>query len=284
MQTTQNYGLNIAEGSDKYNHLTVDNPNYQIIDEQMKKNEVATIAVATEATTGTVHAIELTQADNNVFRFTATSIWHAGDSITINNEPVTALLSDGTTLGEGSYTIGAEVLCVKNGQRVTVFVQRGSVAIASDSEKLGGQLPSYYATALAAQNAQNTANAAGELAGQLDSRVTDLTGIVDAKQDAGTTNYAGDKTVIRTQGDVVHITSYQETVASLKSILQANVPATGVGVSIPAVITVSGKSYPGFVYRAANSTAWGIRQYTVGQAATDAATTSLVYLSGIVIK
>lgn len=284
MVQTQNYNLNIAEGTDKYNHLTIDNPNYEIIDGVMKANEAASIATATEATTGNVHAITLAKEDNAVFRFTATSDWHAGDSITVNNVNVTALLTDGTTLGEGAYKIGAEVICSLVGQRLTVYVQRGSVAIASDSEKLGGQLPSYYATALAVQNAQNTANAAGELAGQLDTRVTDLGSIVDTKQDAGTTHYSDSKVQIRTQGEIVYIGSYQSTVSEFKSALQANVEQTNHSVSFPVVITASGKSYPGFAFRAANSTAWGVRQYTVGQAATDAATSSLVYCAGFVVK
>lgn len=145
MLQTTNYGLKQYEENDLMNPFIVDNANMATIDGAMKANSDAAISTATELKTGTVHAITRTNGDAAVFRFTATSNYESGDTFTVDNVQVTALLTDGTPLGTGCYNIGAEVLCSLSGTRLTVFVQRGSVAIATDSERLGGELPAYYA-------------------------------------------------------------------------------------------------------------------------------------------
>lgn len=168
MLQTTNFGLKQYEENDLMNPFLVDNANMGVIDATMKANSDAAISTATELKTGTVHAITRANGDAGVFRFTATSNYESGDTFTVDNVQVTALLTDGTPLGTGCYNIGAEVLCSLSGTRLTVFVQRGSVAIATDSERLGGELPGYYAKASdmqmaeqdinTAMNAANTAN------------------------------------------------------------------------------------------------------------------------------
>lgn len=154
MLQTTNYGLKQYEENDLMNPFIVDNANMATIDETMKANSDAAISTATELKTGTVHAITRTNGDAAVFRFTATSNYESGDTFTVDNVQVTALLTDGTPLGTGCYNIGAEVLCSLSGTRLTVFVQRGSVAVATDSERLGGELPAYYAKASEMRSAE----------------------------------------------------------------------------------------------------------------------------------
>lgn len=131
MTTTTYYDLNIVEGTDIVNPLTVDNPNYQKIDEAMHDNAVAGVTLATELTNATIHALTRENSDCSVIRFIATSRWKAGDSVTVDGVPVLALLPSGETLPDGAYVINANVLCVLTGTNLTVYVSKSS-ANASD--------------------------------------------------------------------------------------------------------------------------------------------------------
>lgn len=164
MRLSNNFDLNLVEGSDVVNLLTQMNPNTEKIDEQMFKNQNAGVQSATELLTGTVHAITRSVPDASMIRFTAVSRFTAGDTFTVDGVQVSALLPSGEQLADGAFIIGSEVLCVLKGTLLTVFAGAGAVAMAQDSEKLGGQLPSYYATKTEVDSAQNTANSAGSLA------------------------------------------------------------------------------------------------------------------------
>lgn len=146
MDQSTHYSLNLVTGSDKVNPLTVDRPNYETIDEQMYKNQTAAISEATELKSGTVHAITCLTDGAVFFRFTATSDFAAGDTFTYNGTPVSAVLPDGSGLQAGVFKINGTVLCSIVGTLLTVYSITAS-GIASDSEKLGGQLPAYYAKA-----------------------------------------------------------------------------------------------------------------------------------------
>lgn len=146
MDQSTHYNLNLVTGSDKVNPLTVDRPNYETIDEQMYKNQTAAISEATELKSGTVHAITCLTEGAIFFRFTATSDYAAGDTFTYNGTPVSAVLPDGSGLQAGVFKINGTVLCSIVGTLLTVYSITAS-GIASDSEKLGGQLPAYYAKA-----------------------------------------------------------------------------------------------------------------------------------------
>lgn len=201
MLQTTNFGLKQYEENDLMNPFLVDNANMATIDSAMKANSDAAISTATELKTGTVHAITRANGDAGVFRFTATSNYESGDTFTVDNVQVTALLTDGTPLGTGCYNIGAEVLCTLSGTRMTVFVQRGSIAIATDSERLGGELPSYYATNAALQEVSGTATSASNLAQQAYQGVNNLNNKWTDKED----NYnsvSGTVTDLRTSTDV----------------------------------------------------------------------------------
>ena len=124
MTTTTYYNLNIVEGTDVVNPLTVDNPNYEKIDETMHDNAVAGVTLATEITNATVHAITRENSDCAVIRFIATSQWKAGDTVTVDGVPVTALLPSGETLPDGAYVINANVLCILTGTNLTIYAER----------------------------------------------------------------------------------------------------------------------------------------------------------------
>lgn len=124
MTTTTYYNLNIVEGTDIVNPLTVDNPNYETIDEVMHDNAVAGVTLATEIANATVHAITRENSECAVIRFIATSEWKAGDTITVDGVPVTALLPSGETLPNGAYVINANVLCILTGTNLTIYVDR----------------------------------------------------------------------------------------------------------------------------------------------------------------
>ena len=151
MQQSTNYQLNLVEGTDLVNPLTVDKPNYQKIDEVMKTNANNSVNSATATKTETTHAITCGNTDAVFFRFVATSDYTAGDGFTFNNEPVQAVLPDGSQLPTGAFKINGTVLCSIVGSRLTVYANSiGADADihAADSDKLGGQLPAYYAKAV----------------------------------------------------------------------------------------------------------------------------------------
>lgn len=176
MILTPNYSLQTYQSDDIVNVMTVDKANMEAIDTAMHNNQVATIGTAVELTTGNVHALTRSNTNTAVFRFTATSNYTAGDTFVVDTTPVLALLPSGGTLPSGAYIVGSEVLCALRDNLLTVYVSPGAATIAEDSEMLGGQLPEYYATATAAQNAMTTATAAGELA---QANATRINGILE---------------------------------------------------------------------------------------------------------
>ena len=166
MMKTTNYNLIVVEGSDKVNLLTQMNPNTEKIDEVMKANENSGIQIATELLSGTVHAITRTVPNASMFKFTAVSNYTAGDTFTVDGMQVTALLTSGEALGPGAYIIGSELLCSLKDTLLTVYTQGGTVKLAEDSEKLGGNLPEYYAKQSDLLIVKSTADSASSLSRQ----------------------------------------------------------------------------------------------------------------------
>lgn len=132
MTNTTYYNLNIVEGTDIVNPLTVDNPNYEKIDEAMHDNAISGVTLATEIANATVHAITRENSECAVIRFIATSNWKAGDTVTVDSVPVTALLPSGETLPDGAYVINANVLCILTGTNLTVYAERKKIDNASE--------------------------------------------------------------------------------------------------------------------------------------------------------
>lgn len=164
MRKSENYGLNLVEGSDIVNPLVQDVPNYEIIDEEMAKNANAGIPVATELLTGTVHALTRENPNASMFRFVATANYKTGDTFTVDGVQVTALLTTGEPLATGCYVINSNVLCCLVGTVLTMFCANSLAEIhAVDSDKLGGELPSYYAKASSVVEAVNLAQNANDI-------------------------------------------------------------------------------------------------------------------------
>ena len=155
MRKSENFDLNLYEGTDIFNPLTTDVPNYEKIDAQMEKNHNLSVGKATELKTGTVHAITRENADCPMIHFTATSNFTSNDTFTVDGVQVSALLVDGSTLPTNCYIIGSEVICYLKGTLLTFFL---SGSISKDSEKLGGELPDYYAKQVNVEQLETTVN------------------------------------------------------------------------------------------------------------------------------
>ena len=143
MNQTTYYDLNKYEGSDTFNPLLVDVPNLDIIDGAMHDNNIHGVGTATEVLSGTVHAIVRNNPDASMFRFVATSDFTFGDSFTVDGIAYTAKMSNGEQMNTDAFVTGANVLCALEGAELTFFV--ASTGTAPDSDRLGGELPSYYA-------------------------------------------------------------------------------------------------------------------------------------------
>lgn len=144
MQTTTNYGLKLYEGTDLFNPLTVENVNASDLDTALKAVSDAAVGSATEFLTGTVHALTRSDTDRNVFHFTATANFEAGETFEVDGVQVTAKTPDGQNLSTGAYVINSSVLCILDGTLLTVIV---NPAKALDSDKLDGHDSTYFATA-----------------------------------------------------------------------------------------------------------------------------------------
>lgn len=160
MRKSENFDLNLYEGTDIFNPLTTDVPNYEKIDAQMEKNYNLSVGKATELKTGTVHALTRENADCPMIHFTATSNFTSNDTFTVDGVQVSALLVDGSTLPTNCYIIGSEVLCYLKGTLLTFFL---SGSVSKDSEKLGGELPSYYAKSSDVADLQETVTSSSEI-------------------------------------------------------------------------------------------------------------------------
>lgn len=167
MNQSTNYSFNLPEGTDLVNLLTQLIPNWSSLDSILKGIDDSTFANATETVSLGVHAITRSNPDSKLLRWIATANFEAGDTFTIDGISTPAALPSGEALGEDSYIAGAVVIAALNADNsaLTVFVTSGAVAVAADSERLGGELPAYYATKSYADGIKTTAdNAAAAIA------------------------------------------------------------------------------------------------------------------------
>lgn len=144
MGTTTNYGYNVPVGSDNVNLLPQMAANFPMIDSDLKAVSNAAVGTATELLTGTVHALTRSDTARNVFHFTATANYEAGETFEVDGVQVTAKTPDGQNLSTGAYVINSSVLCILDGTLLTVIV---NPAKALDADKLDGHDSSYFATA-----------------------------------------------------------------------------------------------------------------------------------------
>lgn len=146
METTTNYGLKKYQSGDLFNPLTVNNPNLDDIDTDIKAVSDRAIGRATELVSQGVHAITLLDTDCKTFKFVASGNYSAGETFTVNGIQCNAYTPSGSALTSNAFVTGSIVLGALNedGTAITFYVT-GS-AVADDSLKLGGELPNYYAT------------------------------------------------------------------------------------------------------------------------------------------
>ena len=165
METTTNYGLKTYEAGDLFNPLTTDNVNMETIDTDLKAVSDRAIGRATELVSQGVHAITVLDTGCKTIKWVATANFAAGETFTINGIQCNAYLPSGEALGTNAYVSGAQVIGSLNDDNsaITIYAPQGSVAVASDSERLGGELPAYYATKAYADGIKSTADTASTL-------------------------------------------------------------------------------------------------------------------------
>lgn len=174
-RTTTNYGWKISEGSDIVNPLTDIFPNFESQDTDLKNVSDCSIGTATELKTGTVHALTRDDSDKDVFKFTATSNFTAGDTFTVDGDQVSALTTAGEQLQTGCYIIGSEVLVLKKGTLLTMYVS------SDNATTLEGHNASYFATASDLSNTDGDVSALSTKVGTaiLTTTAPDLSGAVN---------------------------------------------------------------------------------------------------------
>lgn len=177
MRQTVNYKLNIPEGSDYVNPLVQNLPNFTLIDEIMKDNERGRLFNYGVTKTGNIFTVDVTNKDAQFFRFIAPADFEEGDKINLNEKELPAIDQSGNPLTAKAFIGGAHVICflsstdvccpvldLDSANLLVVLTNTGSggsggeTDLAKDSEKLGGQLPSYYAKQSDIDTMQTTIN------------------------------------------------------------------------------------------------------------------------------
>ena len=144
-QTTY-YNFNKPEGTDLVNPLVDTNPNWDALDADLHEFNERSISNCTEVISLGVHAISRLDQTAKFLKWIATGNFTAGDTFTVDGLVVAASTPSGGTLATGAYVTGAVVLACLNADNSAMTVYVSGTNVATDSERLGGELPSYYAT------------------------------------------------------------------------------------------------------------------------------------------
>lgn len=161
-QTTY-YNFNKPVGTDLVNPLTDQIPNWDIADNALHGLSVNAIGTAVEVITGTVHALtRVNQTDAKFIQFIASGDYDSGDTFTLDGIAMGATYPDGTALETDAYATGATVLIGLNADdsTATFYLSKAGSGIATDSERLGGELPVFYSSKSYADGIKSTADAA----------------------------------------------------------------------------------------------------------------------------
>lgn len=145
MNTSTNYSFNLPEGTDLVNLLTQLIPNWSNLDTILRNIQNDTFENATELVSLGVHAISRTDPNAKMLKWVATANFTAGETFTVDGNVVAASTPAGAPLATGAYVTGVTILAALNSDEsaMTIFVSGTNVA--TDSERLGGELPAYYA-------------------------------------------------------------------------------------------------------------------------------------------
>lgn len=145
MSTTTYYEFNKPEGTDLVNPLVDTNPNWDALDADLHEFNERSIANCTEIVTLGVHAISRLDTTSKFLKWIATANFTAGETFTVDGLAVAASTPAGATLATGAYVTGSVVLACLNADNTAMTVFVSGTTVASDAERLGGELPAYYA-------------------------------------------------------------------------------------------------------------------------------------------
>ena len=181
--------LNKPQGTDLVNPLVDTNPNWDIIDASFHEMDERSFANCTEVVTLGVHAISRLNTYTKFLKWIATANYTAGETFTVDGNLIAATTPAGAALATNAYVTGSVVIACLNADdsAMTIFVSGTNVA--TDSERLGGELPSYYATASDLGDAQTDITNLENLAGN-----TSIVGIGDGTL-TGAIDTLADKTI-----------------------------------------------------------------------------------------
>ena len=154
MQQSTNYNFNLPEGTDLVNLLTQLIPNWNSLDSILRGIQNDTFETVTETVALGVHALTRLDTNAKLIKWVATANYTAGETFTVDGTPITASTPSGNTLATGAYVSGAIVIAAINSDETAMTVFVTGTNVASDSERLGGKLPTYYATASDLSDAQ----------------------------------------------------------------------------------------------------------------------------------
>lgn len=152
-QTTY-YEFNKPSGTDLVNPLVDTNPNWDIADAALHELNERSVANCTEVVSLGVHALSTLNTDTKFLKWIATANYTAGETFTLNGVAVAAATPSGASLATNAYVTGAVVMACLNADNSAMTVFLSGTNVAYDSERLGGELPSYYATDSDMGNAQ----------------------------------------------------------------------------------------------------------------------------------
>lgn len=154
MTQTTYYEFNKPEGTDLVNPLVDTNPNWDKLDADLHEFNERSIANCTEVVTLGVHAISRLDTTAKFLKWIATANFTAGETFTVDGLAVAASTPAGSPLATGAYVTGSVVLACLNADNTAMTIYVSGTTVASDAERLGGQLPAYYATQSDMSNAQ----------------------------------------------------------------------------------------------------------------------------------
>lgn len=150
-QTTY-YEFNKPEGTDLVNPLVDTNPNWDALDADLHEFNERSIANCTEVVALGVHTISRLDTTSKFLKWIATANFTAGETFTVDGLPVSATTPAGATLATNAYVTGSVVLACLNADNTAMTVFVSGTNVATDAERLGGELPSYYGTATDVSN------------------------------------------------------------------------------------------------------------------------------------
>ena len=145
MSTTTYYEFIKPEGTDLVNPLVDTNPNWDALDADLHEFNERSIANCTEIVTLGVHAISRLDTTSKFLKWIATANFTAGETFTVDGLAVAASTPAGAALATAAYVTGSVVLACLNADNTAMTVYVSGTTVASDAERLGGELPAYYA-------------------------------------------------------------------------------------------------------------------------------------------